>query len=68
MIKYIWMVILALIVIYWMVYTIADTIITFKHMTKYHFGFRYLEGFSQAFYIAVPTVLFFYSLFSYLLQ
>lgn len=67
MIKYIWMVMLAAAVIYWMIYTIADTINTFKK-DRYHFGFRYLESISQAFYIAVPSFIFFYSLYSYLLQ
>lgn len=68
MINYVWAGMLALLAIYWMIYTIADTIITFKKMGRHHFAFRYLEGVSQGFYIFVIAVIFFYSLFSYLLQ
>ncbi len=66
MIKYIWMVMLALIFICWMIYTISDTINTYKNPK---FGrFIYLEDISKAFYFFIIAVIFFYSLFSYLLQ
>jgi len=66
MIKYIWLVMLALISIYWMIYTISDTIHTFRS-PKFR-RFIYLEDMSKAFYFFIIAVIFFYSLFSYLLQ
>lgn len=65
MIKYVWMIILAILFIYWMVYTISDTIYVFKHY-KPGYMFDNLEEPSQGFYIAIPTAIFFYSLISYL--
>lgn len=66
MIKYIWMVILAFIFIHWVLYTIFDTIYVFKHY-KHGERFDNLEEPSQGLYIAIPTAIFFYSLFSYCL-
>lgn len=65
MIKYVWVVMLALIFLHWMLYTISDTIYVFKHH-KPGCRFDYLETPSQAFYTAIPTAIFFYSLISYL--
>lgn len=67
MIKYIWIVILAILFIYWVLYAIADTINVFK---IYRPGYRFdnLEDISQGFYIAIPATIFFYSFFSFLLQ
>lgn len=65
MIKYIWMVMLSIIVIYWMIYTIADTIITFK--SPRFRRFIYLEDMSKAFYLTIIATIFFYSLFKFLL-
>ena len=64
MIKYIWMVMIAFVFIHWMLYTISDTIYVFKH---YKPGNRFymLEDPSRAFYIAIPTAIFTYSLISY---
>ena len=66
MIKYIWFVMLAAGVIYWLIYTIADTINTFRSPNFRRF--IYLEDVSKAFYFFIIAVIFFYSLFSYLLQ
>ena len=67
MINYVWAGMLACLAIYWMIYTIADTIIVFKNFKR---GYRFsnLENASQGFYFFVIAVIFFYSLFSYLLQ
>lgn len=64
MINYVWAGMLA---IYWMIYTIADTINVFK---KFRRGYRFsnLEVSSQGFYVAVIATIFFYSLFSCLLR
>ena len=65
MIKYIWIVMLVIMFLYWAIYTISDTIWVFK---TYKLGYRFvnLEDVSQCFYIIIPTVIFFYSLFSFL--
>lgn len=65
MIKYIWIVMLVIMFIYWAIYTISDTIWVFK---VYNPGYRFvnLEEASQGFYITIPTAIFFYSLFSFL--
>lgn len=67
MINYVWAGMLALLAIYWMIYTIADTIIVFKNFRR-GYRFRNLEEASQGFYVAIIAFIFFYSLGSYLLR
>lgn len=68
MIKYIWLVMLAIAVICWLIYTIADTIIVLKNKHPQFKCFIYLEDLSKAFYFFLIALIFFYSLFSYLLS
>lgn len=67
MIKYIWIVMMAFLFIGWAIYTIADTINVIK-MFRPGYRFEHLEDMSQGFYVAIPTVIFFYSFFSFLLS
>lgn len=68
MIKYIWFVMLAIAVICWTIYTIADTIIVFKNKHPQFRRFIYLEELSKVFYFFLIALIFFYSLFNYLLS
>lgn len=64
MIEYIWIVMLALLYILWMKYAIVDTIFVIK---KFNSGYRIcnLEEISIGFYVFTLTVIFVYSLVSF---
>jgi len=67
MIKYIWMIMIALLLIYWMIYAIVDTIHVIKIFKPGH-RFDHLEEVSQGAYIFIPTLIFFYSFITYLVS